>query len=208
MVHTPSNILHYWSLVNAGVEILPGTAYSQLEELARDLETGRLDINPIESDLSPRDREFSGTQWDSIGSENITFQPFNSAPVPFHTPICPNHGGRPDLLQSFTAGDHNILGNREFSQAGSAMLPLGEFASRSSPLPPSSPLRDSQSQSILSSPVTQTSPISSTAQLSSSPTKPCRSCATQKDPVFSQVRGAAKGSQSWGMLLLTIPDFY
>ncbi|KIK60178.1 hypothetical protein GYMLUDRAFT_59666 [Collybiopsis luxurians FD-317 M1] len=165
-------------------------------------------ITRIESDLSPEARGFLGTQWNSIASVNITVHLFDPSPVPFHpfhTPICQNCGGGSDPLQSFTVDNHIISENQDSSQATSSALNQHHFLS---PLPPLSPLRDTELQSGVSSSVTQTSPMSTlTAQLSSSPTKPCRNHATQKDPVYSCVRGAAKGSQLWGTFLVAIQDF-
>ncbi|KIK65169.1 hypothetical protein GYMLUDRAFT_56598 [Collybiopsis luxurians FD-317 M1] len=192
----------YRALVNAGISVAPGATYAHLEKLAQNLEAERADSCHHESPAVG----FSGDDPASENaSQNTTVRPLNLSSS-FYTPLRPSHGGSTGLFNPSTLFSPSILNDQIPSH--SEPVALDPFLTGSidvrpdptglSPLPPSSPLRDTQSQPDLSSPLAQTSPVSSpTITLPSSPTKPRRNRATQKDPLFGRVRGASKGSQPW-----------
>ncbi|KIK53807.1 hypothetical protein GYMLUDRAFT_63577 [Collybiopsis luxurians FD-317 M1] len=190
---TSSDCLHskiysekYCSLVNAGISIVPSTPFAQLEELAQQLTTEGTTVDFFQT---PSSSQSGGTS---------LFNPFITA--------SPQNINSPSSAQPPSTRAHRL--NAAISECQ---------AMRLLPLPPSSPLREAQSQPDSSSPMRQpreaqpqpnsSSPMrqpsslaSSTPFLSSSPTKPRRSQATQKDPLFGHVRGAAKGSQLWNIV--------
>jgi hypothetical protein len=139
------------------------------------------------------------TQPSAIHGASNTLDPPPSA---FQTPLRQYHNGD-DVFSSnrYTPIRSGILNeqappqaeNRELDQAQTEIIGSQGQSVAFSPLPSSSPL-----QPDISSPMTQTSPASSF--LPSSPSKPLRTRATQKDPLFGRVKGAAKGSLPWSKL--------
>ncbi|KIK53585.1 hypothetical protein GYMLUDRAFT_63640 [Collybiopsis luxurians FD-317 M1] len=113
-----------------------------------------------------------------------------------------------NLFTAAGSGIPNELGspqaeNRALNQAQMGVVTSQGQSMVFSPLPPSSPMVETQLQlNISSSPMTQLSPASSF--LPSSPSKPLRTWATQRDPLFGCVKGATKGSQPWSKLTFFI----
>ncbi|KIK51173.1 hypothetical protein GYMLUDRAFT_982449 [Collybiopsis luxurians FD-317 M1] len=180
--------------------VQPGATFAELEALARKQTSGP-DSTHAESHTPPEGR----TQSVAPTQDSHLYEAFNAfghRPSVFQTPLRQHHGAGVFSSNPFTVAISGTLDeqasqakNGELSQVQTEVDGLQTQSMVLSPLPPSSPMVETELR-----PRTSSSPMTQSSFPPSSPSKPPRTRATQKDPLFGRVKGAAKGSQPWNIV--------
>ncbi|KIK50860.1 hypothetical protein GYMLUDRAFT_65119 [Collybiopsis luxurians FD-317 M1] len=185
--------------IASSIQVAPGAPFSQLEDLAHNLEAGNVRSTNVDPSVPNEDNSTPAVQTGDGNPSLTSLTPHDL----FQTPARPPRRGHSLSLHPFTMEPNfPVINGEQTNQAESTGLNDNSLLVHTgeSSLLPSSPPRGTPLPPGLSSPVTQTSPASSMSFPLSSPTKPHRNRATQKDPLFGRVKGAAKGSQQWNIV--------